>query len=616
MVASKRLSASSSAAFALFDPEEQAAFLEEVGAIRDELVERFTASDLLIWIVQHRSSFLRMAIEISELLNRIEASLKGNIEFVVSVQDGEEVDLFFGPQVRKLLLTASTWVDQTVPDFGTRVTALRREVRRFCQDARTTQMERDSSLGRQIRDLSHQHFDPLQRMRMENTADFLRQSEVEVHPDDVGLLSGICDDLSAGQRRIGDLLKGCSGAEEVLATLRRAKVEADQALHEIQGHLSRERDPPRPNLEKRRANRISRDIGEIESLARQAKRLDDTGADLMEAMGLSLWQERWRVYELWVLCLICLKLARPADAIDPMDRIQGGRWTLKFTRDEKPVLACRFGERWLDIYYQLFEQGADRANMPDIAIRDRTSGAWLAIVDPKMGESYRQRDMVEVCLRYADAFRPQATVIANYFPDVSRTDQLRTDPAALVCHGLRPASTAPLGLALSGACATVGIRLVTKVVVVLADVSSSTETIHDQITAAIEKAVRANPELDPSLSVVAPFNCGWIDHRNVEAFMAHPRLPPAAGTTDHDAAFREAVHHLESKPAPREIWLFGDGQNCHIDPAPLASEGIRIEAFISQGGLSASVRSLCEETGGRAVEIETFLSGPVEIPEA
>jgi hypothetical protein len=84
----KTLSASPAASFALFDPDERKAFVAESGLSEAELVARASAPDLLIWIVQRRSSFLRMATESVDMLTRIEASIRGNIELIVSVYDG------------------------------------------------------------------------------------------------------------------------------------------------------------------------------------------------------------------------------------------------------------------------------------------------------------------------------------------------------------------------------------------------------------------------------------------------------------------------------------------------------------------------------------------------
>src|ERR1700733_12624497 len=132
MAIGKSLSASPDAAFALFDPQEQTAFLAEQGTAREALGGRFTASDLLTWIVQRSSTFLRMVTEITGLLTRIEASLQGNIEFIVTADDGKQVELAFGPQIRTLLKTAASWIDQTVPDVDTQLTALQRRVSQFC----------------------------------------------------------------------------------------------------------------------------------------------------------------------------------------------------------------------------------------------------------------------------------------------------------------------------------------------------------------------------------------------------------------------------------------------------------------------------------------------------
>jgi hypothetical protein len=268
-----------------------------------------------------------------------------------------------------------------------------------------------------MRDMSYQHADPLKRMRLERTADLMKSYKTEVNSSDIRWLSKVRDAAVRVERRVATMLDEHARADTILTSLRRMRQEAEQAHRRIARFSSHERQPPRPRLDERRANRITRDLDEIESFVRQTKRLDEAGAEVMEAMGLSMWKERWRIYELWVLCFICLWLAARSDTIDPLGRIRDGRWTLKFTRDAKPVLACGFNGRWIDIFYQYFERGEDQANMPDIAVQERATGSWLAIVDPKMGETYRQRDMAAICLRYAQAFQAGASVIASYFPD-------------------------------------------------------------------------------------------------------------------------------------------------------------------------------------------------------
>lgn len=597
------LSASPLKVFDLFDPEEQADFLRAEGVTRDDLLERFTASDLLTWIVRHRSAFVRMATENARLLTRIEASIRGNIEFIVSAQDGKEVDLAFGPQVRALMLSASTWIDHTAPVLNERLTSVGHDMSQFCGDAQTTEVERDSDEGEQFREMAERIPDPMRRMQLEYAADAMKIFEEEVNPADIQWMSKVRDAAERVERRVAALLEKQASADTTLTVLRRMRHEAEQAHRRIAHGVSHGYPQPKPLLEERRANRIIRGLDEIESLARQAKRLDEAGTEVMEAMGLSIWKERWRIYELWVLCFICLKLAARSDNIDPLDRIRDGRWILKFTRDAKPVLACGFDGRWIDVFYQYFEPGEDRANMPDIAVRERATGAWLAIVDPKMGESYRQRDMAEVCLRYAEAFQAGASIIASYFPDEPSLDQLADAPGAMICNGLRPGSTRGLSAALSAACQAIGISLATKTVVILADVSGSTADCRDDIASAIQHAVKSDPDVDRSVSIVASFNDQWVEQASVETFLTAPNLSQAGGATDCNGAVRKAAEFLSSGLGAKEIWLFSDGEGLSVEPDELNPRDILLNAYITSGGLSENITALCKATGGKAFDL-------------
>lgn len=588
------LSASPRAVFNLFGPDEQAAFVSAMNTSPDELGERFTASELLNWIVQQRSTFLAMATEIAGFLTKIEASLKGNIEFIVAGQDRNQVAIAFGPQIRSLLLVAAGWVNQAVPEIDKQLASIKREVAALANDARATFVKRDSGIGRQMRDLGHQTGLPTWHHR----ADMMRTSAYEVHPSDIKVMREIRDAFAVSQRNIETLLGDHAAADEIKQPLREMAGQVAWALRQIEGKVSPGYGGPRRRLDENRGRRIARAIGEIESLTRQALRMDAAGPEVIEAMALALWKERWRIYELWVLCSVCMSFVHASERIDTLDRVSDGRWTLKFTRDPKPAVAFAIGDRWIDLFYQYFEQGADRANMPDIALRDRTTGRWLAIIDPKMGETYSFKDHVEVCLRYADAFDAQISVIASYFPEESSIETLAHARPAFIFNGLRPASATALHRAVAKAAREIGVLLPSKLVVVLADVSGSTEKYRALIAAAVTKALAADPQIDRLGSLVASFADGWIAQRSVSDYLVSPVLSQGGGGTDHASAFNSAVSHLKGMAGDKEIWLFGDGDGAQFDAATMAELSIRVSAHLVGSAVPRDLQKACAATGG------------------
>ncbi|MGJ0508211.1 MAG: hypothetical protein ACR652_14050 [Methylocystis sp.] len=598
------LSASPRAVFDLFDPDEQAAFLSAMDTSRDELGDRFTASELLNWIVQQRSAFVAMAAEIAGFLDRIEASLKGNVEFIVASQDGKDVSIAFGPQIRSLLLVAATWVNQTVPDIDKQLALIKREVSALARDARPSFVTRDSSVGRQMRDFGHQTGLPIWHHR----ADMMRRRTQEVHPLDIKVMREVRDAFARARQRVETLMTDHAAADAVNQPLQQMAGQVQSALRQIEGKASSPGygGPPK-RLDERRGRRIAQAIGEIECLARQALKMDAAGSEVLEAMALALWKERWRIYELWVLCSVCMTFVDASERIDTLDRVSNGRWTLKYTRDPKPAIAFAIGDRWIDLFYQYFEKGADRANMPDIALRDRSTGRWLAIIDPKMGETYTFKDLAEVCLRYADAFDAQISMVASYFPEQASVDTLTNGRSVLIFNGLRPAGSMALHHALATAAKEIGVSLPSKAVVVLADVSGSTEKHRALIASAAAKALTEDPQIDRRGSLVASFADSWIEQRSVSDYLASPLLAASGGGTNHTAAFESAVSHLSQMAGEKEIWLFGDGEGAQFDATAMTEQGIRVRAHLVKGPIPASLQDACQATGGDAMALAGWM---------
>jgi hypothetical protein len=242
--------------------------------------------------------------------------------------------------------------------------------------------------------------------------------------------------------------------------------------------------------------------------------------------------------------------------------------------------------------------------MPDIALRDRTTGRWLAIVDPKMGETYTFKDHEEVCLRYADAFDAQISLIASYFPEQASVETLTHARSALILNGLRPASAAALHRALAEAAKEIGVPLPSKSVVVLADVSGSTERHRALIASAAATALATDPQIDPLGSLVVSFADAWIAKRSVSEYLASPVLTEGGGGTNHTIAFETAVTHLSQIAGEKEIWLFGDGDGAQFDAVAMVGQGIRVRAHLVIGPVPAGLQDACVATGGSAIALE------------
>ncbi|NEW95684.1 hypothetical protein DY467_02730 [Rhodopseudomonas sp. BR0G17] len=537
-----------------------------------------------------------MTAEIGRWLAKIEASIRGNIEFVVTVHDGEEMDLAFGPQIRRMLTTAELWIDRPIPDVRAALDIAQASLSQFCADARPTELMRDSDVGKLLRDFSD--FDP----RYEIAADMMREIVREVDPEDETLLRELQDYVQGSRARIDKLLVDYPDAEATLAPLNQMSDEVTSAIERIESYVSRRWNPPPPQLDRVRMLGVARQLDDVETVIRQTLDFDDSCGDLLEAMALAFWKERWRLYELWLLCATCDQLAQACDRIDALGRVSDGKWRLRFTRDATPVLICEFGEEAIEVFYQYFETGKHRANMPDIALRRRSTGDWLAIVDPKMGLTYRQRELEEVCLRYADAFQAQVSIVANYFPDRPRTERLAHRSQALICHGLRPSCASPIRTAIAEAVVSAGVQLRTKRVVVLVDVSGSTEACQTEIQEAVGRALRADAEIDLGGSVVACFSDRWIEHMSAASFERLPHLPSAAGGTNPRSAYAQAAQILTDAPGPKEIWLFGDGQDADaFDVDAMQDHGIAVRAYLCTTIVPSSLERQCVATGGSAI---------------
>lgn len=143
--------------------------------------------------------------------------------------------------------------------------------------------------------------------------------------------------------------------------------------------------------------------------------------EVADLLRLDLLKDRPRLFEVWCMARI-LAWYRSWGCDVKLESVKAGDppvWNLNYSVASKPVARVeRGGDRWW-LFFQLFKTGAERANMPDLALLDgpNSSSGVVWIADPKYSEAkgYGRKDYVEVAERYRDAFNPRRVWICEFF---------------------------------------------------------------------------------------------------------------------------------------------------------------------------------------------------------
>jgi hypothetical protein len=209
----------------------------------------------------------------------------------------------------------------------------------------------------------------------------------------------------------------------------------------------------------------------LRELAEEAAEVERAEGGFRDFLKSDFWFQRWRIYELWVLCRVFRTLQRVGGKVT-FRRVINGIWHLKYGRDTEPIATCEIGGRHLDIYYQLYRTDEDAsalpdektADMPDIAVFERTSedttggdsesaslGRAVAVIDPKHGLSFNYKKVDEVLTRYAHQFQADLTAVVNYYPMRSYPFNLSMlrDKRLILASGVAPGSVFSRRLELS-----------------------------------------------------------------------------------------------------------------------------------------------------------------------
>ncbi len=156
---------------------------------------------------------------------------------------------------------------------------------------------------------------------------------------------------------------------------------------------------------------------QVRSLAEEVTEGQRVERGFSDFVRTDFWPARWRIYELWLLVRV-LKVLEQAGGDVRLLGVDKTTWHLPYARASDPVAECIFDEGVVDVYYQLFRESDEAADMPDIAILPR-DGRAIMVLDPKHGLSYNRGKVQSVLSRYARHLKADLTAIVNYFPKKS-----------------------------------------------------------------------------------------------------------------------------------------------------------------------------------------------------
>lgn len=337
--------------------------------------------------------------------------------------------------------------------------------------------------------------------------------------------------------------------------------------------------------------------------------------ELCDFLNLDIWQERWRIYELWTLVYLISIFERQGFEVDISSRIKNGKWDLKYAKDSKPIAVLSNGTVSLDVYYQLYSKGSSAGDMPDIAVKSGSD--FLLIFDPKHGKTYPLGNLSEVARRYAALAEmnrtttvSSLTVVHNFYSMHYEKEELDTVQRSLVMSGIRPNSPALAELEQE----ILSIlppdwKRPTESIIILIDVSPSMDTAKPLV---IEKAgeVFSSHRLNANAgSAVMLFADGVIckkpfDH--VEDF-SQDFCSYTGNGTNLQSAISEAIDHLQRLPTPSRIFLFNDGDGLTDIEAlteKILAHEISLEVrSINSPGEDHLIKKLIDKVGGFFTDI-------------
>jgi hypothetical protein len=602
------------AVLALLDPDEIDALHAEHGADGAATLGTRDAAWLLQWLSRRRTPFIKMASDVCTMLTSLEASIRGNIHFVVLSEQAAELSLDFGAQMRAATATALRVSALATPDLDIqgKLDAARRSVRGLLAGFKPRSVTRYDETGQLLRDLAD--LDPRQRMIRELQAEQFRSEEREFNPADAAGMERVASAAHHLQRLGERLLSGRAdqsgpiseaGAGDLRSALREMANLTATSARKARSMRSWDYPQARRTLPDSQYITVAQSLDALRRALLAGSETEAASDELFDFYSLEFWRQRWRLYELWLLARIVAWLSGLGGEICDAGRIVEGRWSLKFTRDTLPVLGFVWARQRFDLYYQYFDATGARANMPDLALRQH-DGAFVFVLDPKHGESYSRKDLNEVCLRYAEAFAPAASCVMNYFPRSAPVERLAGDPSCTVLYGIQPDSELlPVLIAeFNNAMQAAWRRRVVAgaTIVVLFDISASTADVREVLYGRLRTALHERLFNLSPMSRVLLFGDQIMAEGTIWNYMDGTlESSGVAQGTDFNQAFAAAMDRFDGEPSG-EIWLFTDGQGqlpVEEWSGRIRQAGARLRVWEAGSGTSTSqLFELAQAVGG------------------
>ena len=332
---------------------------------------------------------------------------------------------------------------------------------------------------------------------------------------------------------------------------------------------------------------VQEKLKKIEENIFAASDFEETGNDIFDFLTWDIWNERDRVYELWMLIHL-LKLGEDFGFMLDIKRVKSdGTWNLKFTKDKEKVATLRSStnKSILEVYYQYIDKEGKGGNMPDIAIKKNRR--YLAVLDPKYGKTYNRRKLVDLVARYNDAYSADLTMIHNFYK-VNDYDydvipiKYSKKSRCIIASDIRLGSH-NLGRLEKDISSTIvkDSKITQETYVILIDVSASMQNYSKQTCQIIDKLILQYNLGDSEKSFLILFDSKIVKEISTKNIsdISNVLSGFSGGGTNITAALRMTMEKIVNSNSPVSLFVITDGQDSGIDTN-----------FLTQGLLSINLK--------------------------
>lgn len=554
----------------LLDGEEQRELFMLLKIENESTLNSFATTDLLLRIVELRSPFIKMFHDITQVLSTIEVSIRGNIDFIVLPSTHKSIEVEFSKQVRNFIATAldERLLIGSVESLLQLIDEFNKNLYDLEYSIKSKVLKEDSNQGRLLRNMS-------ERMRYTNSAkafryeylansfsyskryyhqsDLASLKKIEIHANFVDAL------LNKNDKKILN-----DHQKKIVDDFRKVTHKLTGLIKNISSHIYQGGSSSLPYAKDYIFNPAHSTLNRLAEIIASMSFQEETFNDLFDFMKLTVWKQRWRIYELWLLNRVMLTAKRLGAVFHLGNRVNDGKWLLKFTKDTAEIATLDFNGVVVNLYYQLFESGKSGNNMPDIVLKSPSFGNLL-VLDPKHGLTYSLAELKVVCNRYEKAFKPAFSCVANYFPpkEKSTAEVELANNAALILYNVKPGSTtlklldekieAQLHQCLPKAALSV------KTIWVLFDVSGSAAGIAQTMAKDLQMLTEKISLTDQSC--ILPFSTRLHTTIKFDQDWKYLLQSTNGSGTSTNHALREVEALLSKSQHPTDFWLFTDGQD-------------------------------------------------------